>query len=101
MFTCSLPLWWYFLNVYVFRRLSRRMIVGQVRVTMLWPVACLLHNLRACLYGNPVGFRYYPDLPRGGAPTLEEYLTDIVAPPEDEEDVGGQEEVDILDLLDL
>jgi len=76
-----------------FWRLSERLIAGQVRLLIFWPIACLLHNIRACLYGNPVGKRYYPLHPRGGAPTLEDYLRDLIPPPADAEDVDAGEEV--------
>jgi len=75
------------------------MIVGQVRLLMFWPIACLLHNLRACLYGNPVGRRYFPEHPTGGAPTLEEYLTDLVPPPPDEEEVVADADFDVEALM--
>lgn len=109
------------------------MIHGQVRILIIWQLACFLHNLRACLYGNPVGAvlllsvvclpflalpccqfsasfnlfpcagaRYFPDLPRGGAPELEEYLEDLAPPLPDLDwaDGGGGGDINIDDILD-
>jgi hypothetical protein len=65
-------------------------------------VRSFIPSLCFCSRLLSVGDRYYPGVPRGGAPELEDYLEDLVPPLPDLDwaDGGGQGEMPLNDLLD-